>query len=139
MRVLNEQVRVQVVRLREAGMSFAQIAKALRLNVNTVKSWCRRQGITPQHHSKTDVEVVTLIGCAQCGSELSGRQRRFCCEACRRAWWKNHPDQIQRKAFYHFTCTHCGKPFIAYGNANRHYCSHACYIRHRFNTRGGRP
>ncbi|RXM53885.1 RNA polymerase subunit sigma-70, partial [Clostridium tetani] len=27
---------------------------------------------------------------------------------------------------------YCGKEFSAYGNKNRKYCSHNCYIRDRF-------
>ena len=29
-------------------------------------------------------------------------------------------------------CARCGKPFTAYGNAGRKYCSHSCYIADRF-------
>ena len=53
--------------------------------------------------------------------------RRFCYDACRMAWWKNHPEKLNRKAEYHFTCAHCRKKFTAYGNKNRKYCSRACY------------
>ena len=28
--------------------------------------------------------------------------------------------------------------FEAYGNSMRRYCTHSCYIQHRFGTRGGR-
>ena len=37
-----------------------------------------------------------------------------------------------RKAVYHFVCACCGEPFTAYGNENRKYCSHSCYIAGRF-------
>lgn len=37
------------------------------------------------------------------------------------------------------TCAGCGATFEAYGNKHRKYGTHACYIRTRFGTRGGRP
>jgi len=30
------------------------------------------------------------------------------------------------------TCARCGKEFTSYGNKNRKYCSHDCYIKARF-------
>ncbi|WP_363928450.1 RNA polymerase subunit sigma-70 [Varibaculum sp.] len=137
-RVFNDTAKAQVRSLRKVGMPLAKIASELGLNVNTVKSWCRRNNITPSSTNKTVVRVADVVGCLICGSELTIRQSRFCCESCRRAWWKTHPDQINRKAFYTFTCAHCAKQFTAYGNAKRKYCCHPCYIRHRFGTQGGR-
>lgn len=129
----------QVRKLRQAGMGLSLIAAELGLNVNTVKSWCRRNQIRPTTALNGVVVVADVVGCIECGARLSGRQKRFCSDACRREWWKAHPDQINRRAFYTFTCHHCGTEFKAYGNQGRKYCTHACYIRDRFNTRGGRP
>lgn len=74
--------------------------------------------------------------CLQCGALLTqtpGRKRvKFCSDNCRTAWWNAHPEKVNRRAIYHFTCAHCGKPFTAYGNAKRKYCSHACYIADRY-------
>ena len=76
------------------------------------------------------------IFCLQCGALLTqtpGRKRvKFCSDNCRTAWWNAHPEKVNRRAVYHFTCAHCGKPFTAYGNAKRKYCSHACYIADRY-------
>ena len=33
---------------------------------------------------------------------------------------------------YHFICRGCGKKFTSYSNKSRKYCSHECYIKHRF-------
>ena len=33
---------------------------------------------------------------------------------------------------YIITCKQCGKQFTMYGKRNRKYCSHKCYIYHRF-------
>ena len=139
MTAFNDKTKAQVRSLRETGMSLGKIAVQLGLNVNTVKSWCRRNNITPSSTSTPVVDAGELVGCLNCGGVLAVRQSRFCCQECRQAWWKTHPEQINRKAFYVFTCAHCAKPFSAYGDAKRKYCTHACYIKHRFGTRGGRP
>jgi endogenous inhibitor of DNA gyrase (YacG/DUF329 family) len=90
-----------------------------------------------------DPTVKTLLNepqsdsiCKMCGSvivQISGRKaRKFCSDACRVEWWNSHRDQVVKKAVYEFNCPHCGETFTAYGNANRKYCSHACYIAARF-------
>lgn len=67
-------------RMRENGKSYGQIAAALGLSENTVKSYCRRAGLQT---------FVARTTCPQCGktllSEKHGR-RRFCSDACRYAW-----------------------------------------------------
>ncbi|MDR0883423.1 MAG: hypothetical protein LBN05_02285 [Oscillospiraceae bacterium] len=57
--------------------------------------------------------------------------RRFCCDACRLAWWKAHPKQVNRKAIYKYICPVCHKAFTAYGNNHRIYCSRKCYGKSR--------
>lgn len=126
-------VRERVVELRRRGNSYGDIAEATGTSRNTVKSICRRASIL----DATDA----VSGCEQCGVDLpeGAKARRFCSTECRLAWWHTHPERLNRKAIYEFTCAHCGSPFTAYGNAGRKYCSHACYVRHRFGTRGGKP
>ena len=41
-------------------------------------------------------------------------------------------DLVNRKANYECTCEKCGKKFISYGNKDRKYCCHECYIEDRF-------
>lgn len=137
--VLDPQTQHQVRRLRQTGKSLSLIAIELGLNVNTVKSWCRRNNIKPSATNGGPASMDRVATCLECTNPLVGRQTRFCSDPCRRAWWKAHPDQIQRAAYYAFACVYCGQRFKAYGNSNRKYCSHACYIRHRFATQGGRP
>jgi len=111
-----------IISRRENGDSIATIAKDLGLNVNTVKSFCRRQNITP-----TSSKVET---CLKCGVELpayeNGRPRRFCSDECRQKYWNVHPKQYQTS----HVCPVCGKSFKA--RKSRKYCSHTCYITDRF-------
>jgi len=78
--------------------------------------------------------------CDNCGKAIeqaTGRKhKRFCSDSCRNAWWNSHLGLVRRSAIYHFTCPVCGKDFSAYGNAQRKYCSRACYFEDRYG--GGR-
>ena len=60
------------------------------------------------------------------------KRKMFCSDACRVAWWNCHKDLVTRKAVYMIPCAGCGKVFKSYGNRNRKYCSHGCYINARF-------
>ena len=65
--------------------------------------------------------------------QTPGRKRkRFCSDACRNAWWNAHLSLVKRKAVRTVVCAGCGQPFEAYGRTPRKYCSHACYVAHRF-------
>ncbi|MFW9113276.1 helix-turn-helix domain-containing protein [Corynebacterium striatum] len=133
----SEITREQVMELRRRGASYGQIATSLGMSRNTVKSICRRADIT----TAPAVESEPAKVCEQCNGHIEPAVagQRFCCDACRLAWWHAHPERLNRQAIYAFTCAACGESFDAYGNKRRKYCSHPCYIRHRFNTRGGRP
>lgn len=129
----NEQ-KSQIKRMREEGVSYGQISAALSLSKNTVKSFCQRNGLSGKRGLKQNQSSVVF--CPNCGKPvqqtLGRKHRRFCSGTCRQEWWNHHLEQVHRKAVYHFTCAGCGRPFSAYGNAHRKYCSHACYINDRF-------
>ena len=75
----------QVRYLRCEGLGYGAIATRLGISENTVKSFCRRNNLTGVA-SKEPVVV-----CRNCGRPLpqypKRKQRKFCSEACRRAWW----------------------------------------------------
>lgn len=112
-------------RMRENGKSYGQIAAALGLSENTVKSYCRRAGLQT---------FVARTICPQCGKillpEKHGR-RRFCSDACRYAWAYSHrilgpQNSIQKQ------CAARKKSFFSYPSSHRKYCSHGCYIADRY-------
>lgn len=126
----------QIRNLRREGMSYAKIAKRVDVSRDAVISFCRRNGL---QEIKKPIPVVNTDAadvCRECGKPLiqvDGMKRRvFCSKECRVKWWKEHPERLNQKAVYQYTCPHCGKPFSAYGNSKRKYCSHACYISDRF-------
>ena len=117
-------------------MSYAKIAKQVDVSRDAVISFCRRNGL---QEIKKPIPVVNTDAadvCRECGKPLiqvDGMKRRvFCSKECRVKWWKEHPERLNQKAVYQYTCPHCGKPFSAYGNSKRKYCSHACYIADRY-------
>lgn len=81
---------------------------------------------------KHEAEVTGTRTCPQCGKTvepLTGRrEKKFCSDACRMAWWNSHSDLVRRRAYYSLVCEYCGKPFESYGNKNRKYCSRTCYL-----------
>ena len=99
-------------------MGYKRISTLMGISINTVKSYCRRHPV-----SKYGI-------CQQCGKAIKQtphkKAKKFCSDACRMAWWKEHPEQVNRKV-YHLTCAWCGKPFDSVGSNNRQYCSRACY------------
>ncbi|RKM55398.1 RNA polymerase subunit sigma-70 [Butyrivibrio sp. CB08] len=129
---MTESVKKQIRDMRGRGMSFGQIATSLALPTSTIKSYCRREGV---------VSVKTAIPegmgmCMCCGAKIvqnpKRKEKRFCSDKCRMAWWNNNLDKVNKKAFYQYTCACCNKPFTVYGNSTRKYCSHECYIKDRF-------
>ena len=122
--------------LRTDGRSYGEIANHLGINRDAVISFCRRN--LPKQPVQAPIEADGEDQCRQCGSQLIQRKdmktRVFCCDACRIKWWSEHPEKLNKKAVYNFTCAHCGKAFSAYGNRGRKYCSHECYIEDRFGS-----
>ena len=114
--------------LRGKGESYAAIAEELGISENTVKSYCRRNNIGIVIKQEQAAAINT---CANCGCPLTrmpgAKHKKFCSNGCRMAWWKAHPEAVDRKAVYRFVCPTCGELFEAYGNANRKYCSRACF------------
>lgn len=119
----------QILMLKQSGLGYVKIARRMNISENTVKTFLRR---TP----KTDAIEEKMPYCQNCGKPVfqdpHRKQKRFCSDKCRMAWWNQHQEKVNRKANYEFTCSYCGKAFTAYGNANRKYCSHECYIEDRF-------
>lgn len=126
---MTEKQRHEITRLRREGLGYTAVAKQLGISKDTIKSFCRRNGLSGELEPVQDI-------CRECGQPLPQAEgmkpRVFCCETCRVKWWREHPNRIRQRAVYSFTCACCGKPFTAYGNAHRKYCSHECYIKARF-------
>ena len=117
---------------RSMGRGYTDIGNELGISKNTVKSFCRRNNLTSNNVIITDA----ADRCRECGVAIiqkpKKKKRIFCCKTCREKWWKEHPERMNKKAIYKFTCAGCGKLFSVFGNSKRKYCSHECYINDRF-------
>ena len=133
---MTDEQRNQIREYRANGMGYSKIAQALGLSENTVKSFCRRKGLGGVVAFTPNVTLTDTKVCECCGAEViqnPGRKlKRFCSDRCRNKWWNEHLDQVDRRANYEYGCPQCHKPFTAYGNSKRKYCSHECYIADRF-------
>lgn len=140
---MTDEQKTGITGLRAAGIGYTVIARQMGLKRDTVRSFCRRNGLAGKTAGGKEEAAGQNQGgrCRECGKALpreSGKKPRvFCSRECREKWWHGHPDRIRRRAVYSFICAGCGRPFTAYGNAGRKYCSHECYIRTRFKGGGG--
>ncbi len=138
---MTEEQKKKIKELRLEGLGYKAIANILGLSRDAVRGFCKRYELTG------DANVVSLnmqvkkqknVVCTHCDKPLKhkarGRIRKFCSDACRRKWWVEHQQMRNKsdKAIYKYTCLNCRKEFSVYGNKNRKYCSHSCYIKHRF-------
>jgi endogenous inhibitor of DNA gyrase (YacG/DUF329 family) len=135
---MTTQEKTIIVRLRNEGVGYAGIASRLGLTKDAVKGFCRRQRLTGVRSYENNNSSPSINSCRYCGKPINtntgNRHRVYCSDACRRAWWKTHPDMghPNKDAIYSFVCPGCGKAFSVYGNSKRTYCSHQCYIATRF-------
>lgn len=131
----------KIKELRLKGMGYKNIAKLLGLTRDSVRGFCKRNGLDGNScvvALNVEEKVKRNLLCAYCEKPIKqnhqGRVRRFCSNECRRKWWKENQDKRKQKetAIYKYTCPYCGNEFSVYGNKKRKYCSHNCYIRDRF-------
>ena len=119
---LQDQIAINNMRLE--GHSPSEIAAKLGLSHSTVRSHIHR------HRHIPGVKI-----CKHCGQPLvqpkGRREKKFCSDSCRMAWWNSHKEEVNKQAYYKLICQHCGKEFDSYGNSNRKYCCRACYIASR--------
>ncbi|MBQ7045526.1 MAG: DUF2116 family Zn-ribbon domain-containing protein [Clostridia bacterium] len=121
---MTQQDKTAINRMRLEGHTPSKIAIALGLPAGTVRSYIHRH---PTIHNTKH--------CKNCGKPVlqseKRREKKFCSDRCRMAWWNTHQDTVNRKAYYNLTCKYCGKEFKSYGNKNRKYCCRACYVASR--------
>ena len=118
------QDKITINNMRLEGHSPSVIAATLGLSKGTVRSYIHRHP-----------DIPNTKACKNCGKPLrqpkGRREKKFCSDACRMAWWNSHQENVNRTAYYQLICHHCGKEFEIYGNKNRKYCCRACYIASR--------
>jgi len=120
---MTNEERRKIALLQKEGLGYKRIAAKTGLNPNTVKSYCKT-------HPVFDKEVVF---CMHCGTEVKQtahkRQRKYCSDACRAAWWSAHPEARKSSRYPHI-CAFCGKEFYSDRSASK-YCSTLCFANAR--------
>ena len=110
----------RVLQLRAQCMPFTEIAAATDIPRNSVKSFCQREAKKQCPKPKT--------ACKHCGAAINQtpktKQRVYCNDACRYAYWNRHRGE---RAAHAFLCAHCGGAFVACPSARRKYCSQRCF------------
>lgn len=133
---MNVMQKEQIRLLRLQGAGYSKTAQSLGLSENTVKSYCKRNNLGGVANATLQMNMAGLRFCKNCGNPLLQEKglkpKKFCCDACRTAWWNSHLDSVKKKAVYSLVCAECGKTFDSYGNKNRRYCCHPCYVAGRF-------
>ena len=127
----------QIGKMRADGASYGMISDELGISINTIKTYCKRHGLGGvKVEMNVPKQEKAEHNCQCCGEPLlqvlGRKEKRFCSDKCRYKWWNTHLDKVKRRANYNFVCAYCKKPFVSYGNKNRKYCSHECYIADRF-------
>ena len=121
--------KLMAIKMKEAGLGNNLIAERLGISIVTVRRYVEKAIEVPAQKISTEC-------CLSCGKPLEKTrvERHFCSRACRYKWWKENMLYSPSKAVRVFKCKRCGKIFITYGNKDRKYCCHSCYIKDRFDN-----
>jgi len=128
------------IEIRVVGMDDGQDVKVTEQKLYSADS---EKEIADKEKAEKPVREPRWAGedntiCQYCGNTLvnakTGRRKRFCGPECRRKWWNANRDLVEQGegSKYRFVCKNCGKEFVAYGNPNRKYCSHECFVSAQF-------
>ena len=138
---MNEYQKKKICELRISGFGYKAIANEVGLSRDVVRNFCKTNKLNGylanmnENIRKMALENVVCLNCQKPIKQYKrGKARKFCSENCRRAWWKENADKGQHNetAIYKLRCSYCGVEFESYGNKNRKYCCHECYIKDRF-------
>ena len=108
--------------LREQGYMLKEIAEMTGKSLSLVKKY------VAENNKQTAV-------CINCGKRMEPghfKPKKFCCDKCKREYYKKHPECVHKKKFKKHICPCCGKEFFSYGKPNRKFCSRTCSSRSRF-------
>ena len=112
----------------------------MNLSENTVKSFCRRNNLTGSLKAKDKLKENKMdrYFCRHCGKEIfqnkGTKKKVFCSDTCRKEYWTDNQNKINRKTTVSYICKSCGNTFNDYLNKKRKYCSHQCYVINRYRS-----
>ena len=124
----------KVLELRSMGLTTAEIAAVVGASANTVKTYCYRN--KDKLIKETPPASVHKPGhCLNCGAIITQtpkqKPKKFCQVRCREIWWNRNRKQFNSN-MRTANCAYCGQKFEKFERSPQRYCSHNCYINHRF-------
>ena len=88
---MTNQQKEQIRTMRLQGIGYIKIGKSLGISDNTVRSFCRRNGLGDKSKN--------AVACKQCGKLIKiipkQKPKKFCSDSCRNTWWNEHRDYIK--------------------------------------------
>ena len=97
------QDKIAINNMRLEGHSPSVIAAKLGLSAGTVRS-----------HIHRHPNIPGAKACKNCGKPLmqpkGRREKKFCSDSCRMAWWNSHQEDVNRKAYYQSASVGNGHP-----------------------------
>ena len=137
---MTQDQKTQIITMRGEGYGYAAIAQVLSIPKNTIKTFCNRNGLAGQKQEKHSLVLPNTNKCKNCGmpivSKSSTKPRKFCSDKCCREWFHKNRIPKNDKGRKENICVQCNNLFITYGKVERKYCSHQCYIKHRYGKGG---
>ena len=110
--------KANIIRLKEANLTVTVIAEKLSLSSDSVKKCLQRYYVPGFRY------------CKCCGALIPASGKRvFCSKKCKDKYWSSKVNQDQR-FLKEFTCTECGKSFLAHHSRGRLFCSRFCFRKH---------
>lgn len=113
--------RKKILFLKAQGLGYKRIAAETGISVNTIKSFLKKNNPTDNNR------------CFNCGKTIvqipHKKQKKFCSDKCRNAWWSAHPEKRKGKPYIH-TCLYCEKEFSTDKVVSK-YCSRDCFAKAR--------
>lgn len=92
---MTEKQKCKIRKMRLEGLGYKAIASTLELSLYTVKSYCRRNGLTGMGivvAMNNNVSIEHGLICKQCGAKLKHtegkRHKIFCSDRCRKKYWR---------------------------------------------------
>ena len=103
----------RIIKMKESGMSYGEIAEELEIPVSTIKSVIRR--------ARDDNY------CLECGAKIVNtpkhRKKKYCNAKCRLNHWKKNKDNLVETR-----CKYCNKTIYYTKHKPRSFCSRTCYL-----------
>lgn len=119
--VMTAQEKNKILELKRNGASVPQVAKEFNISISNAKKVI--YGVKPDE-----------VYCIYCGkpAKRSPRGTKFCCDKCKRQYYKEHPGYVKKIKMRSAICECCHKEFTFYGRSHRTYCSKSCAKKHYF-------